>query len=110
MALLIVRAKVEDFGAAPGNNLPIVAGVSVTDAAGVPVGGLVLANFTNGNLLVPTGGPAAPITAAAAGPQLGTYILTLTPGANWVWGRYVYSIRVINGANQGTNLADVLID
>ena len=45
MALLIVRAKVEDFGAAPGNNLPIVAGVSVTDAAGVPVGALVLAAY-----------------------------------------------------------------
>jgi hypothetical protein len=110
MALLLVEAMVEDYGAAPTNLLPLVAGVSVTDAFGVPVGGLLLANFSSGNLLIPTGGPAAPITAAAPGPQVGTYVLTLTPGTAWVWGRYVYSIRVISGANQGTTLADVLVD
>jgi hypothetical protein len=110
MALFLVEAMVEDYGAAPANNLPIVAGVSVTSAAGVPIGGLLLANFTSGTLLAPTGGPLAPITAVAAGPQLGTYVLTMTPGAAWVWGRHVYSIRVINGPDQGTALADVLID
>lgn len=110
MARLIVDAIVEDYTAAPGNNLPLSLGVSVTDVNGVPVGGLAAANFTIGNLLVSPGGPTAAITAFAAGPMLGTYILQLTPAAAWVLGEYAYSVRVIAGANQGTKLAGLLVN
>jgi hypothetical protein len=111
MALLNLSAVAEDYTAAPGNNFAVTVAVSVTTAAGVPVAGLAIGNFTLGSHFFPAGGGATNLTAFAAGPLVGTYTLRLIPAAgNWAAGVYLYDIRVINGADQGTIVASVLLD
>jgi hypothetical protein len=110
MARLIVDAIVEDYAAAPGNLIPLQMGVSVTDNLGVPVVGLLMANFQTSALLIAPGGPAAPLTGVVAGVMPGTYILQLTPPAAWVLGEYAYAVRVIAGPDQGTKLAGLLVN
>ena len=111
MALLNLSAAAEDYNAAPGNNLAVTIAVSVTTAAGVPVAGLVIGNFTLGSHFFPAGGGATNLTAFAAGPLVGTYTLRLNPAAgNWAAGVYLYDIRVINGADSNIIVTSVLLD
>ncbi len=56
MARLIVEAFSEDTIAAPGNRQPNYIVASVTDANGMPVTGLVVANFKVQPLIVGPGG------------------------------------------------------
>lgn len=111
MALLNLSAAAEDYTAAPGNNLAVHFAVSVTTAAGVPVGGLAIANFTLGSHLFPPGGGASNLVAIGAGPLVGTYTLRAIPAAGtWAAGVYVYDIRVINGADSNIIVTSVLLD
>jgi len=104
--------------ATPGNSrgLPVV--VSVTDADGVPVTGLGLANFTANAKLVGPGGATVEIQEpdGVGGGHDGFYYLRLVPtvyqGARhtWVTGRYVFALSVTRDGDHGQTVFAVLVD
>ncbi|MDH4473849.1 MAG: hypothetical protein QE487_14685 [Fluviicola sp.] len=112
MALLIVNALSEDTIAAPGNNLKNYVVVSVTDANGVPVAGLGVANFAVTPIIVGPGGSLGSISSVTGGGMAGTYIVHVIPSAGQTWkaGVYIFAVAVTSGANRGQNLCSVLMD
>jgi hypothetical protein len=112
MARLIVTAASEDTIAAPGNTQPNYIIVSVTDSAGIPITGLIAANFKVDAMIVGPGGALVNITRVAGGRLPGFYHVDVVPipGATWRPGVYIFAIAVQNGGNQGQALASVLLD
>lgn len=112
MALLIVNALSEDTIAAPGNSQPNYIVVSVTDANGVPVTGLGIANFAATPIIVGPGGSLGSISTVTGGGMAGIYSLNVIPSAGQTWkaGVYIYAVAVTSGANHGQNLCSVLMD
>lgn len=112
MALLIVNALSEDTIAAPGNTSTNYIVVSVTDANGVPVAGLGVANFAVTPVIVGPGGSLGSISSVAGGGMAGTYIVRVIPSAGQTWkaGVYIFAVAVTSGANHGQNLCSVLMD
>ena len=113
MALLHVSALAEDTIAAPGNALSCYIVVSVTDANGVAVTGLVMPNFLIGSPVVAPGGVVSRLLYAdPAGTVTGVYLLQIQPagGVNWKAGVYVWSVGVTHGSDHGQALCSVLMD
>ena len=113
MALLIVNAVAEDTIAKPANALESYIVVSVTDANGAAVAGLVQANFAVGSPIVGPGGSLSHITGVGSGGAVtGVYILRIAPlaGQTWKSGVYIWSVRVTSGANVGQTLCTTLMD
>ena len=113
MALLIVNAVAEDTIAKPANALDSYIVVSVTDANGAAVAGLVQANFVVGSPIVGPGGSLSHITGVGSGGAVtGVYILRIAPlaGQTWKSGVYIWSVRVTSGANVGQTLCTTLMD
>jgi len=111
MAHLIVSTLSEDTIAAPGNNAANYITASVTDAAGLPVAGLAVANFAVHALIVGPGGAQVSI-ASVASAFPGFYLLRVVPipGQNWKSGVYIFGVAVTHGADHGQSLASVLMD
>ncbi len=107
MARLILSAAAEENFAAPGNTSDLVINASITSAAGVPVTGLTSANFSLGSPRVPPGGASSVISSVSASGLSGCYTIRINPAVNtWLAGTYLYNLRAISGADQGTvNLA-----
>jgi hypothetical protein len=84
--------------AAVGNSDPMLLVVSVTDADGVPVGGLAVADFRIRATIVGTGGSLVEIALVGGGHQ-GDYVLHVVPVTyqgtqyTWAYGRYQSSAR-----------------
>jgi hypothetical protein len=113
MARLIVNAIAEDTIAAPSNALDSYIVVSVTDANGVAVSGLTIANFAVGSPIVGPGGSVSHITTVSTGGSVtGVYIVRIAPlaGQTWKSGVYIWSVRVTSGANVGQTLCTTLMD
>ena len=112
MAKLNLVAIGEDTMASPGNaqNLYIV--VSVTDANGAGVTGLVLNNFALGSEIVGPGGSTSHIDSISAGKLAGTYLLKVLPlaGQTWKAGVYICAVNVTAGADKGQTLCSFLMD
>ncbi len=112
MARLIVNAFSEDTMAAPGNRQPNYIIVSVTDANGTPVTGLVVSDFKVDPMIVGPGGALVNITGVTAGRLPGFYHVNVVPIRTETWksGVYIFAIAVEKGANKGQTLATVLMD
>lgn len=112
MALLIVNALSEDTIAAPGNTSTNYIVVSVTDANGVPVTGLGIANFAVTPIIVGPGGSTGSTASVTGGGLPGTYIVKTVPTAGQTWkaGVYIFAVAVTSGANRGQNVCSVLMD
>ena len=113
MSLLLVSAIAEDTLAAPSNALSSYIVVSVTDANGVAVTGLVMPFFLVGSPVVPVGGVVSRLVAAdPAGTVTGVYRLQIQPqgGVNWKAGVYGWSGGVTHGSDHGQALCSVLMD
>jgi hypothetical protein len=107
-----VQAFSEDTIAAPGNRQPNYIVASVTDANGVPVTGLVAANFKVQPLIVGPGGALVNIVNAYAGIFPGFYHINVVPINTQTWkaGVYIFAVVVERGADKGQALATVLMD
>jgi hypothetical protein len=112
MARFIVNAASEDTIAAPGNRLANYIVVSVTDANGVPVNGLGVADFKVEPVIVGPGGALVNITGVTPGALPGFYIILVVPINTQTWkaGTYIFAVAVSHGGNQGQNLCSVLMD
>lgn len=113
MALLLISAVAEDLAAAPGNTSDLAIAVSVTSAAGVPITGLTASNFSIGSHFVPAGGATSIVNSVSSSGTVlsGCYTMRLNPSSgNWLAGVYIYDLRVVNGADQGTIVISVLMD
>src|SRR5690349_4717447 len=113
MARLIVHAIAEDTIAAPGNANASYIVVSVTDANGTAVNGLVMANFAVGSPIVGPGGSISHITSVGPGGSVtGVYILRIAPlaGQTWKTGVYIWSVSVTRGADHGQTLCTTIMD
>lgn len=112
MARLIVTAFSEDTIAAPGNRQLNYIIVSVTDANGTPVTGLVVSDFKVDPMIVGPGGALVNITGVTAGRLPGFYHVNVVPIRTETWksGVYIFAIAVEKGANKGQTLATVLMD
>jgi len=113
MAHLILTAVAEDTIAAPGNVNDSYIVVSVTDANGVAVTGLTMANFSLGSPIVGPGGSTSHINSVGAGGSVtGVYILRIgpLPGQSWKSGVYVWSVAVTRGSDHGQTLCTTLMD
>jgi hypothetical protein len=112
MSRLIVSSLTEDTIAAPGNRLANYIVVSVTDDHGVPVTGLVAANFKVDPMIVGPGGALVNILNVTPGRLLGFYFVNVVPiGAQtWKSGVYIFAVAVDTGPNKGQTLASVLMD
>lgn len=112
MARLIVSALSEDTVAGPGNRQNNYIVVSVTDADGVPVGGLTARSFQVDAIIVGPGGALVNIAALTGGRLPGFYILHVVPIATQTWksGVYIFGIAVTSGSNRGQALASVVMD
>ena len=112
MARLIVSAFSEDTIAAPGNRQPNYLLVSVTDADGVPVTGLTVAQFKVDPMIVGPGGALVDITSVNAGRLPGFYTIRVVPirAETWKAGVYVFAVAVERGRDKGQALATVLMD
>jgi hypothetical protein len=112
MARLIVTAFSEDTIAAPGNRQPNYIVVSVTNVNGVPVTGLVVANFKVDPMIVGPGGALVNITGVTAGRLPGFYHINVVPirVERWKAGVYIFAIAVKKGSDRGQALATVLMD
>jgi hypothetical protein len=101
--------------AAAGNRDPMPIVVSVTDADGVPVGGLGSANLIIQVEWVDQGErPQVGIATTGVG-EHGNYRLAVVPGDDqgnhmtWAAGRYIFLLAVTSGADQGQTLCDVVV-
>jgi hypothetical protein len=105
MGRLVVEARgtaaegpVAQGVAAVGNSDPMLLVVSVTDADGVPVGGLAVADFRIRATIVGAGGSLVEIALVGGGHQ-GDYVLHVVPVTyqgtqyTWAYGRYQSSAR-----------------
>ena len=112
MARLIVTAFSEDTIAAPGNRQPNYIIASVTDANGIPVTGLAVANFKVDPFIVGPGGALVNITGVTAGRLPGFYLINVVPirMETWKAGVYIFAIAIEKGSNRGQTLATVLMD
>ena len=113
MAQLIVTAIAEDTIAAPSNAQVSYIVVSVTDANGVAVTGLNMANFAVGSPIVGPGGSVSHITTVSTGGTVtGVYILRIAPlaGQTWKSGVYIWSVAVTRGGDHGQALCNTLMD
>ena len=112
MARLIVVAASEDTIASPGNRQANYIEVSVTDANGEPVTGLVASNFKVDPMIVGPGGALVNITGIAAGRLPGFYHLNVVPIKTETWkaGVYIFAVAVERGKDKGQTLASVLMD
>jgi hypothetical protein len=97
-----------------GNSDPLYLVVSVTDADGVPVGGLAAADFTIDARIVAAYGSQVEI-ASAGGGQHGDYSLHVVPityqGTQYTWtlGRYIFLLTVTRGADRGQTVCAVFV-
>jgi hypothetical protein len=112
MALLIVQALSEDTIAAPGNRNPNYIVASVTDANGVPITGLAVANFNVQVNVVGPGGAFVSINSITAGSIPGTYNINVIPVSTYTWkaGVYIFAVQVNHGADHGQALCSVVMD
>jgi len=112
MARLIVAALSEDTIAAPGNRQPNYITVSVTNAEGAPVTGLVAANFRVDPMIVGPGGALVNVTSLTAGRLPGFYLLNVLPIRTETWkaGVYIFAVAVERAADHGQTLTSVLMD
>jgi hypothetical protein len=112
MARLIVVPLSEDSIAAPGNRRPNYITVSVTDANGSPVTGLVRTNFKVDPMIVGPGGALVNITSVTAGRLPGFYFVDVVPinAETWKAGGYIFAVAVERGSDKGQTLASVLMD
>jgi hypothetical protein len=113
MSRLIVTALAEDTIAAPGNAKDSYIVVSVTDANGVAVTGLAMANFALGSPIVGPGGSNSHIhTVSTGGSVTGVYILRIAPlaGQTWKSGIYIWSVAVVRGSDHGQALCTTIMD
>jgi hypothetical protein len=112
MSLLIVQAFSEDTIAAPGNRQPNYIVASVTDANGVPVTGLAIANFKVNPLIVGPGGALVNIVQVYPGIFPGYYHINVVPIniQTWKAGVYIFAVVVQSGSNHGQTIATVLMD
>lgn len=112
MARLIVAALSEDTIAAPGNRQPNYITVSVTNAEGAPVTGLVAANFRVDPMIVGPGGALVNVTSVTAGRLPGFYLLNVLPIRTETWkaGVYIFAVAVERAADRGQTLTSVLMD
>ena len=100
--------------AAAGNSDPLYLVVSVSDADGVPVGGLAVADFTIDATIVAPFGSQVEITLVGGGQQ-GDYLLWVVPvtyqGTQYTWalGRYIFFLAVTRGADQGQTVCAVFV-
>ena len=102
--------------AAAGNSDPMPIVVSVTDADGVPVGGLGSANLTIRAEWVDQGEPPrVRITGIGIG-ERGNYLLEVRLGVDdqgnpiaWAAGRYIFLLTVTSGVDRGQTLCDVVV-
>ena len=100
--------------AAAGNSevMPLV--VSVTDADGLPVSGLVAADFFIDAKIVGAGGSQVEI-AMTGGGQRGDYAVRIVPvtyqGTQYTWavGRYIFFLAVTRGTDQGQTVCSVFV-
>ena len=112
MARLIVSVVSEDTVAAPGNRQPNYILVSVTDANGVPVNNLAIANFQVDPMIVGPGGALVNIVSVAPGRLPGCYLINVVPiqAQTRKAGVYVFAVAVARGIDQGQNLTTLLMD
>ena len=112
MARLIVSTASEDTIAAPGNRQPNYVLVSVTDSAGIPVAGLIAANFNVDPMIVGPGGALVNITSVTQGRLPGFYLVNVVPinVQTWKAGVYVFAVAVQRASDQGQSLTTVLMD
>jgi hypothetical protein len=112
MARLIVTAFSEDTRAAPGNRAPCWVVVSVTDADGAPIGGLMRSNFEVDPIIVGAGGAEVDIIQMIRWKMPGFYAIKVVPigTATWKKGVYIFAVVVKNAADKGQTLAKVLMD
>ncbi len=112
MAQLIVLACSEDAIASPGNRNPNYIVVSVTNANGDPVTGLLATNFKVDPMIVGPGGALVNITNVNSGRLPGFYFVDVVPIRNETWkaGVYIFAVAVQAGANKGQTLTTVLMD
>jgi hypothetical protein len=121
MARLVVEARgtaaegpVVQGVAAAGNSEPMPLVVSVTDADGVPVSGLVSADIFIDAKIVGAGGSQVEI-AMTGGGQRGDYAVRIVPvtyqGTQYTWavGRYLLFLAVTRGADQGQTVCSVFV-
>jgi hypothetical protein len=100
--------------AAVGNSDPMLLVVSVTDADGVPVGGLAVADFRIRATIVGAGGSLVEI-ALVGGGQQGDYVLHVVPVTyqgtqyTWAYGRYIFVLAVARGGDQGQTVCAVFV-
>lgn len=112
MARLITVAFSEDGIASPGNRLNNYIEVSVTDSAGIPVNGLLAANFKVDPMIVGAGGALVNIVSVTAGRLPGFYHINVVPIGTETWkaGVYIFAVAITRGSDQGQTLATVLMD
>ncbi len=112
MARLITVAFSEDSIAAPGNRQNNYIEVSVTDSAGIPVNGLLAANFKVDPMIVGPGGALVNIVSVNAGRLPGFYHINVVPinAETWKAGVYIFAVAVTRGSDQGQTLATVIMD
>ncbi len=104
--------------AMPGNSRPLPVVVSITDADGMPVTGLAVANFDVQQKLVAPYGASVEIAAVNGimGGGDGYYWVRLVPvsyqGTQYTWtaGRFVFAVAVTSGADRGQTLCTVLLE
>jgi hypothetical protein len=112
LARLIVEAFSEDTIAAPGNRQPNYVVASVTDANGIPVTGLVAANFKVQPLIVGPGGALINIVNVYPGIFPGFYHINVVPINTQTWkaGVYIFAVAIERGVDHGQTLATVVMD
>ena len=112
MALLNVVALSEDTIAAPNNRQPNYIVVAISRAGGVPLTGLVAADFKVDPCIVGAGGALVDIVSVFAVRIPGTYIIEVVPIRTETWkaGVYIFAVAVKKGADQGLTLCSVLMD
>ncbi len=109
MARLYMDAVTAPSLAANGNRNTASVLLSITDANGNGVAGVVAGNFTIGNPVVGAGGASVVIdTVSATGPT-GAYLMKLLPNGanNWADGRFLISLDVAVGADDGQTVCSL---
>jgi hypothetical protein len=111
MARLYVDAVSAPVNASVGNRNPVHLGISVTDANGNGVAGLLAANFAIATPTVAPGGAAGVISSSSGTTITGGYSLQILPtGANnWQDGTYIFVIDVTSGVDDGQTVVNVAV-
>jgi hypothetical protein len=111
MGGLSIRAFAEETMAGSGNRQPTFIVVSVTDAAGAPVGGLGAVNFKLDPIIPGPGAAPVDIDRVMQASLPGVYQIQIVPKVpeRWKAGAYVLAITVEQAAEEGQTLATVLV-